>query len=59
MDYTYFKKLRAQVIRMSRVKDKEYLLSIESDIRLYSKRSWSYLKNIKKHENTEIPLNMN
>ena len=57
MDYIHFKKLRAQVIRMSRVKYKEYLVSIESDIRLNSKRFWSYLKNMKKHP--EIPLNMN
>ena len=56
MDYIYFKKLRSQVIRMSRVKYKD-LLSIESDIRLNSKRFWSYLKNMKKHP--KIPLNMN
>ena len=42
---------------MSRVKYKEYLLSIERDIRLYGKRFWSYLKNMKKHP--EIALNTN
>ena len=44
MDYIHFKKLRAQVIRISRVEYKEYFLSIESDIRLNSKRFEKYDK---------------
>lgn len=55
-EYIKFKQLRAQVIRLSRVKYREYLLSLEKEISSNGKRFWSYLKKLKRYP--DIPNNM-
>ena len=52
-----FRDLRAQVIRLSRIKYGEYLLKLKNDLTNNSNRFWSYLN--KKKKNSDIPNTMN
>ena len=54
-DYIEFKKLRAMCIRLSRVKYKNYIAAIASNIKKNIRSFWSYVKSCKRELN--IPCN--